>query len=370
MRDPAVRRSAAAPRRWSSRGRVPASQHDAMRAPFQDGDFPGPVKYGYLNVGVVEDGPPELLGRTVFCLHPHQTAYVVPGDRGDRRAGRRAGRPGGARRHRRDRRQRAVGRRRRCVGDRVAVVGAGHGRLLRRPAARPDPRRRGDARRRRPGAGRRRRRARRRTSPCPTRRRRRARPGRAHQRDLGRACSARWTCSAPEGTVVELSWYGDDATSALPRRRLPLGPADRPGQPGRHGGPGPARASYDRRTGCALALELLRDPAFDCLLTGESPFEELPDVMPRLASRRAAGAVPRGHLRRRRGGAVFSVTVRDHMMVAHSLRGRGLRTGPAAARRDLRRRRDVPRRAPRRRRDPGRHRPGRPSELRARGGAS
>ena len=60
------------------RGGVPPSQHAAMRAPFQEGDFPGPVKYGYLNVGVVEQGPPELRGRTVFCLYPHQTAYVVP----------------------------------------------------------------------------------------------------------------------------------------------------------------------------------------------------------------------------------------------------------------------------------------------------
>jgi threonine dehydrogenase-like Zn-dependent dehydrogenase len=59
-------------------GHVPVGQHDAMRAPFQDGDFPGPVKYGYLNVGVVEAGPGNLRGRTVFCLHPHQTAYVVP----------------------------------------------------------------------------------------------------------------------------------------------------------------------------------------------------------------------------------------------------------------------------------------------------
>ena len=49
-----------------------------MRAPHQEGDFPGPVKYGYLNVGVVEAGAPALVGRTVFCLHPHQTAYVVP----------------------------------------------------------------------------------------------------------------------------------------------------------------------------------------------------------------------------------------------------------------------------------------------------
>ena len=38
-------------------GRVPESQYATMRAPFQEGDFPGPVKYGYLNVGVVERGP-------------------------------------------------------------------------------------------------------------------------------------------------------------------------------------------------------------------------------------------------------------------------------------------------------------------------
>src|SRR5438093_10197112 len=60
------------------RGAVPADQRTRMRAPFQEGDFPGPVKYGYLNVGAVEEGPAELRGRTVFCLYPHQTAYVVP----------------------------------------------------------------------------------------------------------------------------------------------------------------------------------------------------------------------------------------------------------------------------------------------------
>src|SRR5215510_10178502 len=60
------------------RGEVPVSQYEVMRAPFQEGDFPGPVKYGYLNVGVVEKGPEALQGRTVFCLYPHQTAYVVP----------------------------------------------------------------------------------------------------------------------------------------------------------------------------------------------------------------------------------------------------------------------------------------------------
>ena len=59
------------------RGGVPPSQYATMRAPFQEGDFPAPVKYGYLNVGAVEQGPPDLVGRTVFCLYPHQTAYVV-----------------------------------------------------------------------------------------------------------------------------------------------------------------------------------------------------------------------------------------------------------------------------------------------------
>ena len=59
-------------------GAVPQSEHARMRAPFQSGEFPGPVKYGYSNVGVVEEGPAQLLGRPVFCLYPHQTCYVVP----------------------------------------------------------------------------------------------------------------------------------------------------------------------------------------------------------------------------------------------------------------------------------------------------
>ena len=35
------------------RGGVPPSQHEAMRAPFQVGRFPAPVKYGYAAVGTV-----------------------------------------------------------------------------------------------------------------------------------------------------------------------------------------------------------------------------------------------------------------------------------------------------------------------------
>lgn len=58
-------------------GQVPASEYERMRAPFQQGTLPGPVKHGYANVGVVEQGPREWLGREVFCLYPHQTRYVV-----------------------------------------------------------------------------------------------------------------------------------------------------------------------------------------------------------------------------------------------------------------------------------------------------
>lgn len=59
-------------------GRVPERVADLMQAPHQEGDFPGPVKYGYLSVGTVEEGPEELMGKTVFSLHPHQDLYVVP----------------------------------------------------------------------------------------------------------------------------------------------------------------------------------------------------------------------------------------------------------------------------------------------------
>ncbi|HVQ06637.1 MAG TPA: zinc-binding alcohol dehydrogenase [Burkholderiaceae bacterium] len=62
------------------RGEVPVSEYGRMRAPFQSGDFPGPVKYGYSSVGVVEAGPAALRGRAVFCLFPHQSHYVVPAD--------------------------------------------------------------------------------------------------------------------------------------------------------------------------------------------------------------------------------------------------------------------------------------------------
>jgi 2-desacetyl-2-hydroxyethyl bacteriochlorophyllide A dehydrogenase len=62
------------------RGLVPPSEYERMRAPFQAGEFPGPVKYGYASVGRIEEGPMDLQGRTVFVLYPHQTRYIVDAD--------------------------------------------------------------------------------------------------------------------------------------------------------------------------------------------------------------------------------------------------------------------------------------------------
>ena len=59
-------------------GKIPESERRRMRAPRQEGEFPGPVKYGYAAVGRVEDGPRELLGRLVFCLHPHEDVFHAP----------------------------------------------------------------------------------------------------------------------------------------------------------------------------------------------------------------------------------------------------------------------------------------------------
>ena len=266
------------------RGGVPPGQHAAMRAPFQEGQFPGPVKYGYLNVGVVEHGPSQLLGRTVFCLYPHQTAYVVP-------AAAVAVVPEGVPPARGvlagtvETAVNALWDAAPLLGDRVTVVGAGMvgcsvAYLLSRfPAvqvtlvdidsgradvaaalgvefALPDDAARG--------------------------------------RDLvihASATSAGLQLSldllAPEGTVIDLSWYGDTEVNlalggAFHSRRLAIR-ASQVGtmSPAR----GRSRTTADR---LALALDLLRDPAFDALLTGQSPFHDLPEVMPRLA----AGSLP------------------------------------------------------------------------------
>ncbi|HEY2176083.1 MAG TPA: NAD(P)-binding protein [Mycobacteriales bacterium] len=261
------------------RGGVPASQYAAMRAPFQDGDFPGPVKYGYLNVGVVEAGPAQLLGRTVFCLYPHQTAYVVPARAvvvvPDDVPPARAVLAGTV-----ETAVNALWDAAPLLGDHITVVGAGMvgccaARLLARfpgvrvtlvdvDGTRAEVAAALDVDFARPADA-------------------------AGDRDLvlhASATSAGLQRSldllAPEGTVIDLSWYGDTEVhlslgGAFHSRRLGI-------RASQVGAVSPARR--ERRTTAdrlAIALDLLRDPAFDSLITGVSRFDELPEVMARLA---------------------------------------------------------------------------------------
>ena len=263
------------------RGAVPPDQHERMRAPHQDGDFPGPVKYGYLSVGFVEAGDLSLLGKTVFCLHPHQTAYVVPSADvtvvPDAVPADRAVLAGTV-----ETAVNALWDAAPMVGDRVAVVGAGMvgccvARLL---AQLPgvdvvlvdvDPTLAEVA-----GA-----------LDVAFAHPSEATGGRdlvVHASATSAGLQRSLELLAPEGTVLELSWYGDEKTEISLGGSFHSGRlAVRASQVGKV-----APARRDRRTTAdrlALALELLRDDAFDSLLAGESPFETLPEVMPRLVSR-------------------------------------------------------------------------------------
>ncbi|RKS09062.1 threonine dehydrogenase-like Zn-dependent dehydrogenase [Nocardiopsis sp. Huas11] len=260
-------------------GRVPERLHRVMRAPFQEGYFPGPVKYGYLNVGVVEEGPEDAVGRTVFTLYPHQTRFVLP-------AGALRFVPEGVPPARAilagtvETAVNALWDAAPRLGDRVTVIGAGMvgccvARLLARvPGTRVelidvDPARARVAERLGVGFA--------------------APEEAADDRDLvfhtsateeGLALALR--VAATDGEVVELSWYGDRPVSVplgedFHSRRITL----RSSQVGGVAAARRGRRGYGERLD--LALELLADPAFDALLTGESSFDDLPAVLPRLA---------------------------------------------------------------------------------------
>lgn len=62
------------------KGAVPSTEFERMRGPHMEGDFSFPVKYGYSSVGIVEEGPADVVGKTVFCLHPHQNVFITAKD--------------------------------------------------------------------------------------------------------------------------------------------------------------------------------------------------------------------------------------------------------------------------------------------------
>ena len=261
-------------------GRVPKSQYQAMRCPFQEGDFPAPVKYGYASVGVIEGGDAALIGKRVFCLHPHQERYVVPADAvvaipdavPDARAILAANMETAV-----NGLWDAAPR----LGDRIAVVGAGVvGALMAALAARLpgtsvelidiDP---GRA----PLAA---------ALGC-----RFAPPDQAtgdadlviHASGSAAGLATALSLAGFEAKVIEMSWYGDASVAAplgeaFHAKRLVL----RSSQVGAVATAQRARWTHRRRL--ALALDLLADPVFDRLISGESRFDELPALMARLAS--------------------------------------------------------------------------------------
>jgi threonine dehydrogenase-like Zn-dependent dehydrogenase len=262
-------------------GRVPPGQYAAMRCPFQAGEFPGPLKYGYASVGIVESGPPALLGRRVFCLHPHQDRYIVPEGAAvpipDAVPTARAVLAANM-----ETAVNALWDAGPLVGDRIAVIGAGVVGCLVAALAAGIPGTRVelidiDAARAPIAAA----------LGCAF-----ALPETAREEaDLvlhasgspaGLALALR--LAGFEARIVELSWYGD-APVSLPlgegfhSRRLSIVSS----QVGSVAPSRRTRASHRRRL--ELALELLVDPRFDRLLTGTSPFAELPAKMARLAHR-------------------------------------------------------------------------------------
>lgn len=266
------------------RGQVPENQYQAMRCPFQEGDFPGPVKYGYSAVGRVIKGEDHLCGRPVFVLHPHQSHFVVPNlaavplpeglppERAVLAANMETALNG-------------VWDAGIAPGDRVCVIGAGVvGLLVARLASRI------------PGV-----------SPvvCDID------GGKAEvtqalgltfvdsTRDLrpfdiivhasGDPAGLRTALDLAgfEALILEMSWFGDRSVTlplgeAFHSRRLVIRSSQVGTVAASH------RGRFTHRQRLELALRLLRDDALDLLITGDSPFDALPEVMAAIA----AGSLP------------------------------------------------------------------------------
>ncbi|MBL4719763.1 MAG: dehydrogenase [Alphaproteobacteria bacterium] len=255
-------------------GRVPPSQYAAMRCPFQDGEFPGPVKYGYASAGVLEESE-----QRVFCLYPHQDRYVapraslieIPDDVSDDRAVLAANMETAVN---------AMWDAGPLIGDRIAVVGGGVvgcmvaalcGRI---PGARVElvdinPHRAEIAAALNVGF---------------------ALPGDAtgnadivfHASGVDAGLATALGLAGFEASVMELSWFGDRMASvplgeAFHAKRLTL----RASQVGAVAGSRRARRTHRERL--TFAMDVLRDPVFDCLITGRSRFMDLPDTMAGLA---------------------------------------------------------------------------------------
>jgi 2-desacetyl-2-hydroxyethyl bacteriochlorophyllide A dehydrogenase len=264
------------------RGAVPVTEHERMRAPFQEGDFPWPLKYGYIAVGNVASGPPELLGKTIFCLHPHQERFVVPAEAVSvlpeglppERAVLAANMETAIN---------ALWDAAPLIGERITVIGAGVVGLLVAHLA----------------------------SKIPGTRVQIVDPLEAKVRTaeaLGLECvlpedakadadlilhasgspsglQTALELAAFEARIVELSWYGDTSVElalggAFHSKRLKLISS----QVGHLPPAQMARWNFAKRMKFALAL--LCDPVYDALISGEDEFKNLPNILSRVAEDR------------------------------------------------------------------------------------
>ncbi|WP_110668129.1 zinc-dependent alcohol dehydrogenase [Salinicola halophilus] len=259
-------------------GGVPPSEYQRMRAPFQSGEFPGPVKYGYSNVGVVEQGAHDWHGRYVYCLYPHQTHYCVPAEAV-------IPLPANVAPHRAvlganmETALNALWDAAPGVGDRISVVGAGVvgalvawlcGRIPGTTVQLIDI----DARK--PPLGE--------ALGVDFRTPEDAAAEQdlvihASASDAGLATALR--IAGFEATVLELSWYGSRPVS------VPLGEAFHANRltlrSSQVGSVSPGhRPRWDHKRRLTLALSLLSDDALDVLISGESHFRDLPATFERL----------------------------------------------------------------------------------------
>lgn len=250
-------------------GRVPEGEYETMRAPFQQGDFSFPVKYGYCAVGRVMNTA--RAGEVVFTLFPHQARFsvpqaaalpvpeTVPPSRAVLAANMETA-------------LNIIWDAGVMAGDRVAVVGCGVvGALVGYLAARIpgtevclvdiDPARADLAH----------------TLGCDF-----SLPDQAtgdadvviHASASEAGLASAIALAGLEATVIEASWYGTGTTRTplggrFHQRRLRLVAS----QVGRIPRDQAARWTYARRL--AKALELLADPVLDALISGETPFGDL-----------------------------------------------------------------------------------------------
>ena len=261
-------------------GRVPPGEYERMRAPFQSGDFPGPVKYGYVSVGRIEAGPEDVRHRNAFVLHPHQTQFVVPREAAYVL-------PSGVPPERAvlaaylETAVNGLWDARLQVGDRVVIVGGGAlGCLMawvagRIPGCRVtlvdiNPEREATAR----ALG---------VSFLGPDRVTGGADVVIHASGSPAGLDLALGVAGFEATVVEMSWYGDQAVAlrlgeAFHAKRLRITSS----QVGHVAAS--QRSRWDRRRRMELAIGMLTDPVLDVLIDGESDFDALPETMARLAA--------------------------------------------------------------------------------------